>query len=208
VSWSSAVCIRSFEIISIEILIVDIYPPPGSIVGEGSREMSSETRRFVQTAAAAMALVDADGSLVAWSPPFARLCRKAPRTGDPVAPALAVPALTISQSGCHECADSGHTTRVLTVPVTGSSEDSHRLLIVDPVVSDSESSPLTCRNLDVLRLVIMGLTNKEIAQHLSVSISAVKKHLKRLFEHFGVRRRFELFAVVETVDVHNHRDMQ
>ena len=38
--------------------------------------------------------------------------------------------------------------------------------------------------------------------------TAVKKHLRRLFAHYGVRRRFELLAVVETIDVHNHREMQ
>ena len=45
------------------------------------------------------------------------------------------------------------------------------------------------RELDVLREIAAGRSNKEIAARLNVSSSTVKTHVARLFEKLGAKRR-------------------
>ncbi len=54
---------------------------------------------------------------------------------------------------------------------------------------------LTQRELQVLRNVFEGLSNKEIAHKMGVSQSSVKATLQRLFEKTGVRTRAQLVRV-------------
>jgi DNA-binding CsgD family transcriptional regulator len=51
---------------------------------------------------------------------------------------------------------------------------------------------LTPRELEVLRLVLQGLTNRQIADVLTVSALTVKKHVENLLAKAKVRRRAEL----------------
>ena len=48
---------------------------------------------------------------------------------------------------------------------------------------------LTARELEVLALLAQGLTNKEIAKDLTISINTVKRHLKSIFEKLDVNTR-------------------
>ncbi|MBA4055381.1 MAG: helix-turn-helix transcriptional regulator [Marivirga sp.] len=48
---------------------------------------------------------------------------------------------------------------------------------------------LSKRELEVLGLMAQGLSNKEIAEHLFISISTVKSHSNSLFEKMNVERR-------------------
>jgi len=57
--------------------------------------------------------------------------------------------------------------------------------------SQAEAIPLTDREAEVLRLVVSGLTNKEIAGKLSISLNTVKTHLKTIFEKLAVTNRME-----------------
>ena len=50
---------------------------------------------------------------------------------------------------------------------------------------------LTVREEEILRLVAAGLSNKEIAQQLSISLNTVKIHVHRILEKLQVRRRRE-----------------
>ncbi|HXA75690.1 MAG TPA: response regulator transcription factor [Candidatus Acidoferrales bacterium] len=56
-------------------------------------------------------------------------------------------------------------------------------------------APLTLRELQVLRSVFEGLTNKEIAHKIGASQSSVKATLQRLFEKTGVRTRAQLVRI-------------
>jgi len=68
---------------------------------------------------------------------------------------------------------------------------------VDTAETDSSSPErLDEKERRVLRYVLEGLSNKEIAWRLSFSESYVKAILQRLFQHTGVRTRGQLVRVV------------
>lgn len=52
-------------------------------------------------------------------------------------------------------------------------------------------SVLTTRELQVLELIALGLTNKEIAKRLSLAESTIANTCNRLYESLGVRNRVE-----------------
>jgi two-component system, NarL family, response regulator len=57
------------------------------------------------------------------------------------------------------------------------------------------ATPLTPRELDVLKLVAQGLRNKEIAAALSIADLTVQSHVKSVLEKFGVHDRTEAVAI-------------
>jgi DNA-binding NarL/FixJ family response regulator len=65
------------------------------------------------------------------------------------------------------------------------------------VMADDAAERLSARELEVLGLIVEGLTNKEIASRLCLSPSTVKNHVARVFEKLGVASRVEAatFAV-------------
>jgi PAS domain S-box-containing protein len=63
----------------------------------------------------------------------------------------------------------------------------------DPV--DQDRAQLNSRELEVLRLVVQGLANKEIAAQMSISESGVKNTLQQLFSKTEVRTRSQLVRV-------------
>lgn len=58
-------------------------------------------------------------------------------------------------------------------------------------------TPLSERELEILRLVAQGKSNKEIASELFISINTVKVHLAKIFQRIGVVSRTEatLYAI-------------
>jgi two-component system, NarL family, nitrate/nitrite response regulator NarL len=58
-----------------------------------------------------------------------------------------------------------------------------------------ERAPLNSRELDVLRLVVQGLSNKAIALRINISESTVKNTLQQLFGKTEVRTRSQLVRV-------------
>lgn len=68
---------------------------------------------------------------------------------------------------------------------------------------DSERTPLNNRELEVLRLVVQGLANKEIAARMLISESGVKNTLQQLFAKTEVRTRSQLVRVA----LERYRDM-
>jgi two-component system, NarL family, nitrate/nitrite response regulator NarL len=61
--------------------------------------------------------------------------------------------------------------------------------------SDQRAKPLTARQSQVMRGVLDGLTNKEIALNLNVSESSVKAVIQELFQKAGVRTRSQLVRI-------------
>jgi two-component system, NarL family, nitrate/nitrite response regulator NarL len=61
--------------------------------------------------------------------------------------------------------------------------------------------PLTARQSEVLRGILDGLTNKEIAWNLKVSESSVKAVIQELFHKAGVRTRSQLVRI--TIERHS-----
>jgi DNA-binding CsgD family transcriptional regulator len=51
---------------------------------------------------------------------------------------------------------------------------------------------LTPRELDTVRLVGRGLSNKEIARHLGVSVTTVRTHLNKVYDKLGSPSRVKL----------------
>ena len=60
----------------------------------------------------------------------------------------------------------------------------HRILL--PMIDD-ESNSLSEREKDVLRLIVEGLTNKEIAARLYVSVNTVLTHRKNITAKLGIK---------------------
>jgi two-component system sensor kinase FixL len=62
-------------------------------------------------------------------------------------------------------------------------------------VDQRERTPLNSREMEVLRLLVQGLANKEIASRLAISESGVKNSLQQLFAKTDVRTRSQLVRV-------------
>jgi DNA-binding CsgD family transcriptional regulator/PAS domain-containing protein len=62
-------------------------------------------------------------------------------------------------------------------------------------LDQQERPPLNNRELEALRLVVQGLSNKEIASRMTISESAVKNTLQQLFAKTEVRTRSQLVRV-------------
>ena len=54
--------------------------------------------------------------------------------------------------------------------------------------------PLTDRELEVLRLVADGMTNKQVAETLVLAVGTVKKHLKNVYDKLDVHSRTQAVA--------------
>lgn len=54
--------------------------------------------------------------------------------------------------------------------------------------------PLTPREQEVLQLIAVGLTNRQIADQLSLSVNTIKMYTSQLYQKLGVNRRTEAVA--------------
>lgn len=77
-------------------------------------------------------------------------------------------------------------------------------MLQEPGAEPFRRARLTERDRQVLRGVFEGMANKEIAEQLSVSESAIKASLQQLFSKTGVRTRSQLVRVALE---HYRRDM-
>lgn len=61
---------------------------------------------------------------------------------------------------------------------------------------DASTLQLTDHQLEILRLVVNGYTNSDIAKHLSVSEITIKKTLQTIFSKIGASNRAEAVSIV------------
>jgi two-component system NarL family response regulator len=66
--------------------------------------------------------------------------------------------------------------------------------LVAKLVAGMTSEGLTDRELEVLKLVARGMSNKEVATTLTISETTVKTHLRAIFAKLGVLSRTEAIA--------------
>jgi DNA-binding NarL/FixJ family response regulator len=81
--------------------------------------------------------------------------------------------------------------------VAGGGIWSDQKIVTPPAIplSDHRTPGLTPREQQVLRCVLEGLTNKDIAHRIGVSLSSVKASLQQLFDKAGVRTRSQLVRI-------------
>lgn len=68
-------------------------------------------------------------------------------------------------------------------------DEFRRLSQLEPIGGNDESADLTRREQEVLVLVAQGMTDKEIAARLSISIYTVKSHLRNILSKLQVNSR-------------------
>ena len=56
-------------------------------------------------------------------------------------------------------------------------------------------APMTNRQMDILRLLAIGKTNRQIGKHLDIAENTVRVHLSAIFKNFGVKTRTEAVFV-------------
>jgi LuxR family maltose regulon positive regulatory protein len=66
---------------------------------------------------------------------------------------------------------------------------------------ESLIEPLTERELEVLRLIVAGLSNPEIAEALVIAVSTVKSHVNHIFGKLGVESRTQAMAKVRELEL-------
>jgi len=62
------------------------------------------------------------------------------------------------------------------------------------VISQPLVEPLSERELEVLRLIALGLSNREISERLFLALSTVKGHNRSIFDKLQVQSRTEAVA--------------
>ncbi len=72
-----------------------------------------------------------------------------------------------------------------------------QILLEEEGHAAGEVEPLTARELEVLRLVVQGARNSEIAQRLSISVKTVETHLTSIYGKLGAQSRAEAIALAQ-----------
>jgi LuxR family transcriptional regulator, maltose regulon positive regulatory protein len=71
-----------------------------------------------------------------------------------------------------------------------------RLLAVFP---KREPFPLSAREIEVLRLIAAGMSNREIAQTLTLSVGTVRTHTTNIYGKLEVQSRTQAIAKAQTL---------
>ena len=67
---------------------------------------------------------------------------------------------------------------------------------IEQILTDDPPVPeLSPRQTDIMKSVIRGLTNEDIARQLNISLPMVKEHVKALFTKIGAANRTEAVAI-------------
>lgn len=64
--------------------------------------------------------------------------------------------------------------------------------LINQQASEAVDPSLTVRELDIIERIGLGLSNKEISEHLHLSIGTVKNHISVVLEKLGLRDRTQI----------------
>ena len=145
--------------------------------------VQGEKERAVQLLAEALALAEPGGFIrlfVDEGPPMAQLLAAAAARG--IRPDNVARLLAAFQGALH---DAGQTTGLSPAAIRPSS-------LVEP---------LSPRELEILKLITQGLSNREIGERLSLALDTVKGHNRRLFDKLQVQSRTEAIARARELDL-------
>ena len=73
-----------------------------------------------------------------------------------------------------------------------------------PEVKSNSNDLLTSRETELLALIAMGLSNKEIADRIFVSVHTVKKHLNNLYSKLEVTSRTQAVSKAKELGIINN----
>jgi LuxR family maltose regulon positive regulatory protein len=65
---------------------------------------------------------------------------------------------------------------------------------IELTIASKLNEPLSQRELEVLRLIVEGATNKEIADELVLTVNTVKRHISNIFGKLVVSNRAQAIA--------------
>ncbi len=90
------------------------------------------------------------------------------------------------------------------MPLKGeNSQDSYILVLIEKIAKESvdltkiqDKYKLTQRQMQVIKLICDGLTNKEIAEKLFISEYTVKDHLKKIMKKLNINSRNEIISML------------
>jgi LuxR family maltose regulon positive regulatory protein len=75
--------------------------------------------------------------------------------------------------------------------------------MVPIITSEGTLKPLSRRELQVLNLVSNGLSNREIAEELFITVGTTKRHLVNIFRKLGVSNRMQAVAKARELELIN-----
>lgn len=75
-----------------------------------------------------------------------------------------------------------------------------KYLLLQEYFSETKGGDLTARQRDIIQSVLMGLSNREIADKLNLSIYTVKNHKQTLFKKLGINTSLELTSLIKGVN--------
>ncbi|HEV2036811.1 MAG TPA: LuxR C-terminal-related transcriptional regulator [Candidatus Dormibacteraeota bacterium] len=63
------------------------------------------------------------------------------------------------------------------------------------IVAHSESLPLTDRQLEILTLLALGFSEKEVAVRLGISLRTARNHVANLYQRLGLHHRADAVLI-------------
>jgi two-component system nitrate/nitrite response regulator NarL len=159
-----------------DVVLVDLPPPDGPEVVRAMREAAPGTR------VVALAVPEADDEVIAWAE--AGIEGFLPRDGSLAGLMDIIRSVDRGETICSPRVAATLLRRVADMADAGRS----------PVPKPHPR--LTSREMQIVRLIGRGLSNKEIARALRIALPTVKNHIHHVLEKLHVRRRWEAASLV------------
>jgi DNA-binding NarL/FixJ family response regulator len=177
-SSSPGQAIEAVSDASVQVILLDLKPPEGPAVARQIRDAAPEVWLV------ALAVPEADDEVVAWAE--AGIAGVLPRDGSLGDLVTMIHTVVHGETVCSPRVAAALLRRVA-------------VLARDPDRSPATDLPgpqLTYREMEVVRLMARGLSNKEIAGSLGIALPTVKNHIHHVLEKLQVRTRSEAAALV------------